>query len=167
MANSLQSITPSDRHVAFVEGVLAGKELDKAGKDAGFKLPARDAYPILATPEVRQYVRKKLRGRAETEGLAVTYNFLISVVRDESADKRLRVDCAKFIYAHHMPAHKALEVPSDDEKSPSEMSNEELARFISENDPALANAKAEAAARASPIIEAEVIDTPQAIDSIL
>lgn len=140
----MDDLVTSKRHEVFLENVLSGKTLKEAGMKAGFSTPERDAYPILAEMTTRNWFKKRVRGRAETEGLAVCYEYLISVVRDTTADRRIRVDAAKFVYSHHMPAPKALEASPDSEKNPSEMSNEELRQFIEQSEAELAN-------RATPI----------------
>lgn len=140
----MNELTISNRHEVFLEGVLSGMELDKAGKKAGFVHPARDAYPLLAEPQTRAYFKKKIRGKAETEGLAVAYAYLIQVIRDTTVPTRTRVDAAKFVYGTHMPAVKATEANPEGEKSPSEMSNEELRQFIEQGE-------AELAERATPV----------------
>jgi len=130
----MNDLSITDRGKVFVDAVLSGLPLHVAGKKAGYVHPERDVYPVLSDLRTRSYFRKQIRGKAETEGLAVAYNYLIEVIRDTTKDTRVRLDAAKFVYAHHMPAHKALEAVADVDKSPTEMTNEELRRSIEEGE---------------------------------
>jgi len=138
----------SKRHEVFIEGLLAGEGLTKAGKKAGFTTPSRDAAPIIVAPAVRAHIRKRMRGRLEAEGAPAAYVLLFNTMTDESEDKRLRVDIAKFLYqtAGYTPP-KALEPERDGDKAASEMSSEELRKFIEDGERELAE-------RATPVIEA-------------
>lgn len=149
----MEKALPSVRHEAFFEGVLAGKSLTKAAKDAGFTNPDRDAAPIIVAPQVRQYVRKRLRGRLEVEGAPAAYILLYNTMQDARQDIKLRVDIAKFLYscAGYTPP-KAQDAPPDQEKLPSEMTTEELRQFIEQGENELAN-------RAKPISASQGFDS--------
>lgn len=132
-----------------------GKSLAEAGKLAGFSTPHRDLAPHVAEPAVRAWVRKHMRGRLEVEAAPAAYSYLLTVLRDEKADRRLRIDVAKFLYAAagYTPP-KAQEAAPDGEKQPSEMTSDELRQFIQEGEAELAN-------RATPI------DTRQPLDDLM
>jgi phage terminase small subunit len=135
---TMDNLALTNKQQDFVNGVMAGKELDVAAREAGFTHAYRDAYPILGELKTRAYFRKKIRGKHETEGIAVAYNFLISVIRDEKADKRLRLDAAKFVYGNALPAPKAGDPVDDTKKDISEMTPEELRTFIEQGEAELA-----------------------------
>lgn len=126
----MNELTISNRHQDFLEHVLAGNPLDVAGKKAGFSSPQRDAYPVLNHPEVRKRFTKIVQGKAVTEGLVVCYNYFVELVRDTNRPDKIRLDAAKFLYAHHMPGVKAEEAANTQDKSVSEMTREELHNAI-------------------------------------
>lgn len=152
----MENTLPSTRHEIALEGLLAGKSLQEVGKIAGFSTPSRDLVPLIVAPQTRQYVRKRMKGRLEVEGAPAAYVLLYSVMMDVKHDIKLRVEIAKYLYAAagYTPP-KAQDAASDHEKLPSEMTPDELRRFIDE-------AEAELAQRAIPLN-----DTQQAIDSLL
>ncbi len=127
-SKELVGLTPN--HIAFIGFVMEGTPLDIAAKKAGFSTPARDAYPCLLEPEVLRVFRRMVSSKAGTEGLSVCYNYFIEVIRDTNRPDKQRLDAAKFLYAHHMPAAKAQEVATTEVKSVSDMNNQELEGFI-------------------------------------
>lgn len=136
---SQEIIANSSRSEVFLRAVLEGEQLFIAAEKAGYTHAKRDAYPLLLDEKVRKQFRKAVRGRAETEGLAVCYNYFIEVIRDVNNDKRLRLDAAKFLYGTHMASQKALEPANIDEKDISAMSPQELREFIAQAEGELAN----------------------------
>ena len=152
MENSL----PSVRHEIALEGLLAGKSLQEVGKIAGFTHAARDLVPLIVAPQVRQYVRKRMKGRLEVEGAPAAYNLLYNAMMDVKNDIKLRVEIAKYLYAAagYTPP-KAQDAAPDHEKQPSEMTTDELRRFIEEGEQELAQ-------RAVPLN-----DTQQGLDSLM
>lgn len=150
--NSMNDLTIADRESQFLKGVYDGLPLDEAAKKAGYTHGSRDAYPILSRPEVRQYFKKTIRGRAETEGVSIAYGFLIDVIRDTKATKKERLDAAKFLYANNLAAPKALDAPDEKkEKDINQMSSQELRQFIE-------SVEGELADRATPIEDTQDID---------
>lgn len=139
MDNSKKSIVSAQRSAVFLNEILEGKQLHIAAEKAGYSTPARDAYPLLLDEKVRKSFRKAIRGRAETEGLAVCYNYFIEVIRDTNNDKRLRLDAAKFLYGTHMASQKALDSAPDEKKDIESMSTSELHDFIKDTEAELAN----------------------------
>lgn len=135
----MNNIEITNRENVFLAGVMEGHRPEEAAKKAGYTHGSRDAYPLLGQKKVRDYFKKIIIGQAETEGIAIAYNYLITIIRDKDADKRLRADCAKFIYAQHVPAQKALEASNPDEKAITEMSPQELKQYIDDIENELSN----------------------------
>lgn len=134
--------TISDRHQVFIEALMEGDGITKAGKKAGFTHPSRDAVPVIVAPIVQRIARKNMRGKLELEAAPMAYKVLMELMQDAGADKRLRADIAKYLHstAGYTPP-KAAEAPDDlnREKAPHEMTSEELHKYIEDGERVLAS----------------------------
>lgn len=144
---SLQTVTSQERMNTALALMAEGEELHKAGEKAGFSNPRAQLYPAIRNSIVQRGIKGFLKARLQVEASPIAYKFLLSVLTDTSADKKLRVEVAKFLMsvAGYNPP-KAQEAPADDtsEKPPEEMTNEELRQAIEKIEQELGN-------RATPI----------------
>lgn len=137
-----QQVVISPRHQVFVQALLDGEGIMKAGKTAGFSTPTRDALPIIVEPVIQRLARKNMRGKLELEAAPMAYRVLMEIMNDPTTDRRLRADVAKYLHtaAGYVPP-KAADSPDDAnrEKAPHEMTTEELHRFIEDGEKELAD----------------------------
>lgn len=163
----MEDIGLEEKKNGFIEDCLAGKGTAKAAERAKFASPAKTINQVVSSVKTRKYVRSAIQGRLEVEGGPMAYYYMLRVLKDETADRRLRLDTAKYLFAAagYTPP-KAAEAPKQqDDKAFSEMTNEELRQFIERTESELAN-------RATPI-EGQVLiehiqpEQPQTLDDLM
>ena len=81
--------------------------------------------------------RQVTRGKIDIEGAPAAYRVMLELLHNEQTPASIRVDIAKFLINHSVPAPKAIEEGGEAEKEISEMSREELQALIRQTDVAM------------------------------
>lgn len=156
----MQNIELSDKAEIFIREIMRGHAIKAAAKKAGFTHPERDAYPLLLDRRIQSLVKRRTRARLLVEGAPQAYEFLLKSMHDESVDMRLRIVCAKELFAGGVPPLKAIEDETDPgDKDARQMTREELRAFIAEGEAELA--------RRAKVVEPEALPAPQGIEDLL
>lgn len=150
----MQELVIDDKLQRFINGLDEGLGIVQAGKAAGYSNPYRDAMPYVDAPAVRKMVRQKIRGRIDLEASPAAYRVMLSILLEKTSPSQQRIEIAKFLIAHSLPAPKAKESPDDDEnqKSARDMTNDELRAILSQSEDELAS-------RAIPVNVAQSVDS--------
>lgn len=137
MAN-LAPFDLDDRQKTFVAAILNGRDPKAAARESGYS--ESSGYRLTTTPKIQAALRSELMRRMATEGLPLAYSVLVSILRDESAPARVRVDAAKTVLDRGgMPAQRASAIKETSEKSLSEMTTDELRAMVDKLEGALSD----------------------------
>lgn len=153
----MNNLALSNRHQVFVEMLVEGNAILESGEKAGFALPGRDAAPLTMERNVQAYIKRRIRGKLLCNGAPTSYQYLINLLNGERATIGQKIEIAKFLLTiSGYVAPKAEEQPSEMDKQPTEMTDEELRQSIEQGE-------AELAARATPILQTAA----QSLDSLM
>lgn len=145
----------TDFQAAFVSAVVDGADGTQAALLAGYKTlhPQHTGKRLLADPKIQHAIRAGLRRRIVTDAASASINFMISLVKNEQAGNRERLDAAKHLagLAGFVPPSAGDSAPGA--KLPSEMTQEELRAFLAETEGELAK-------RATSVNGAKAADKP-------
>jgi phage terminase small subunit len=134
-------LTPIEKK--FVAAYVSTNDAQYSAAKAGYSRPATDAYRTLARPDVANAVAVGVRAGLDT-CVQLALGRCEEILRDAKAPNKDVIAVSKVIFTQ-WSAHNGVETSG---KDPSELSGDELQQRI-------ARLQAEAAARATPIIEAE------------
>jgi hypothetical protein len=137
---------------ALIRHIAAGHDPAGAATLAGFTYPEDAAAVFRRDPRLALILHQEMQRRIAVEGAPLALGVVLGVLKDDTADPRLRVVCARDMLdrAGHI-APKAVEsAMADRVKDPHEMTTDELREFVDKGEEELANrAKPVRAARAS------------------
>lgn len=120
----------------FVQSLLDGDGAPQAAKKAGYNPTgaSRILNGVCVNSKLRAHARVLLRGKIDLEGSPEAYRVLMYLMRAPDTPIGMKIDIAKFLVNHAVPAPKAPEEGQDNEKEPSEMSDRELYDLIKRTD---------------------------------
>lgn len=136
MENNL-AISTAQR--TFINNLVNGSGLKRAAELAGYD-PVK-AYKLLQESWVNRklcsYAREYIRKKIDLEGAPAAYTVMMGLLFAEKTSDTLKVDIAKFLINHSVPAPKAMEEDGSGQKDVNEMSREELQQLVSQTDAAM------------------------------
>lgn len=117
---------------SFVDALLDGHSVSDSARLAGY---APENSPklmrgIAVNRKLTAHARDILRGRIDLEGAPAGYKVLMHLLHLETTPLSVRVDIAKFLVNHSVPAPKAKDETPGDDKEPSDMSTAELREYL-------------------------------------
>ena len=142
MSNEIAEFMGSpEMQTEIVRHVGAGRELAEAASLAGYTFPEDAAALFRRDPRFALSLHQEMQRRIAIEGAPLSLGLLLTVVKDGTADPRLRVVAARDLIdrAGHI-APKAMESAVRDRvKDPHEMTTEELRDFVDAGEAELAD----------------------------
>lgn len=137
MRNAPVFSMPQQRFIGYLS---QGKAMKEAAKLAGFtpEFGYQAFQQAITSKHMTRYAREVTRGKIDIEGAPAGYRVLLELLHDDKTAASLRVDIAKFLINHSVPAPKAVEEGGEPEKEIGEMSREELQALIRQTDDAMA-----------------------------
>jgi phage terminase small subunit len=125
---SLVTAQLTERQAAFVRNIVAGSDSVRAAELAGYTNPYSAACMNRQSATVQTAIASELRRFLHADAAPAALRLVYDVMRDEKADIKLRISCAKTVLdrAGFIPP-KAKDESAFGNKAPSEMTAEELA----------------------------------------
>jgi len=117
----------NEKQSRFVALVTTGAELPDALRKAGYT--HTHFYDVLDSPRIKRAIDDALRNRLRLDGAPLAIEFLITVLRDEDTDKRLRVDVARTLLDRAGIAPVKLEAPGEP-LNPHDMTTDEIRAML-------------------------------------
>lgn len=134
-----KNLAISNAQRIFITNLVNGAGLHKSASLAGYD--AVHAYRLLQESWVNRklcsYAREYIRKKIDLEGAPAAYTVLMGLLFRETTSDNLKVDIAKFLINHSVPAPKAMDEGGEAEKDISNMTREELTALIQETDTAM------------------------------
>lgn len=130
----------TERQAAFVAAVVSGHTIHQAVVVAGYVGVNISffAKQLAAEDKIQYAIRRAMRRKLQTEAVPTSINYMMDLVRDETASHRDRLTAAKTLADMAGFGASGEGAAAGAAKSPSEMTQDELRAFLADTERELA-----------------------------